>query len=448
MSDKKAKALVLFSGGLDSLLAVKVLQAQNVDVAAVCFYSNFFSCDKAIVGAEAIGVPLITIDIGEEMVSLVKDPPNGFGKNMNPCVDCHSQMFRLAAAVFCKNYVSFEGIPPLREASGRDDKESNLRIHPLREASGRDDKESNRRISPLREASGRDDKESNRRIHPLREASGRDDKESKGIFCSTPQSLPRRFYGASVRDDKNRLQDDIQPSFDIIASGEVLGQRPFSQNKEALARVARLAGVEILRPLSAKLLPETEYERSGLVDRSKLLDISGRTRERQMALAARYGIKEYPSPAGGCLLTDPGFSDRLKQMLEHWPDCDSKDIELLKHGRVFWLKYGGGVGKWALAVIGRHQSDNAELERLAQKGDYVLQLKEIPGPLAVARFKGRKDFKFEDFQLIADETMEFPCLNSHESNSCEAVIKKVAVMTAFYSIKARGNKAEVQIKIV
>src|SRR3989339_509913 len=142
--------------------------------------------------------------------------------------------------------------------------------------------------------------------------------------------------------------------------------------------VAKLAGVPVLRPLSAKLLEETEIEKEGLVNREKLLDIHGRSREKQEELIRRYKIKKYPSPAGGCLLTDPSFADRLREMYKYWPDCKTQDIELLKYGRIFWFNN-------ILVVIGRKKDDNEMLAKLAQKGDFMVELKEETGPLVLVR---------------------------------------------------------------
>src|SRR3989339_1237471 len=164
------KSLSLFSGGLDSIIAVKLLQKQNIDVTGICFYSPFYGCEKALESAKELGIELKTIDISAEMLAVVKNPACGYGKSLNPCIDCHALMIRLANEIAQKE------------------------------------------------------------------------------------------------------------NFDFIASGEVLGQRPFSQNKEALQRVQKLAGAEVLRPLSAKLLDETAVEKSGLVNRGLLERINGRDR--------------------------------------------------------------------------------------------------------------------------------------------------------------------------
>jgi len=140
-----------------------------------------------------------------------------------------------------------------------------------------------------------------------------------------------------------------------------------SQNKTSLFIVAKESGYKdyILRPLSARLLPETKPELEGKVDRSRLLDISGRQRKRQFEMAEKYGIKDVPTPAGGCLLTDPGFSKKLKDLLAENKCPSSEDMELLKSGRHVRLD---GKNK---IVIGRDKEDNANLVKI-RNDKYVL----------------------------------------------------------------------------
>jgi tRNA U34 2-thiouridine synthase MnmA/TrmU len=166
---------------------------------------------------------------------------------------------------------------------------------------------------------------------------------------------------------------------DFLFSGEVLGQRPMSQNKQALNTVAKASGAadKILRPLSAKLLVPTPMEEGGLVDREKLLGLSGRGRKVQMALARELGVKDYPPPAGGCLLTEPGFSRRLKDLLDHQPHAKVAQVELLKHGRHFRLSPG------AKLVVGRNQAENNTLDQLAPPQAVRLQTQGCPGPLGL-----------------------------------------------------------------
>lgn len=265
------RALALVSGGLDSLLAVKVLQEQGIDVVGLSFESPFFNAQNAQKGAERLGIDLRVVDITEEIWALLKDPPHGFGKNMNPCIDCHALMVRKAVEILTR-----EG-------------------------------------------------------------------------------------------------------FDLIATGEVLGERPMSQNRQSLETVARDAGAEaiLLRPLSARLLPETQPEREGKVDRSRLLAIEGRSRKPQMELAERYGIHQYQQPAGGCLLTDPAFSVRLRELLDHEPQASSREARLLTLGRHFRLPSGAKV------IIGRHAKDNERILSAGEQPDVLLDTTTIPGPAAL-----------------------------------------------------------------
>ncbi|MCF6179637.1 MAG: thiamine biosynthesis protein, partial [Geopsychrobacter sp.] len=167
--------------------------------------------------------------------------------------------------------------------------------------------------------------------------------------------------------------------FDFRCSGEVLGQRPMSQNATALSTVRSYCGYsdKVLRPLSAKLLPITPMEESGLVDRERLLDISGRSRKRQQALAVEWGFPEYPSSGGGCLLTESGFADRLRDLLEHDPDAKTTDVELLKVGRQFRLT------KDCKLVVGRNQADNEALDKLAKDDQIRLHCANFTGPLGL-----------------------------------------------------------------
>ncbi len=265
------KALGLLSGGLDSSLAAMCLKRQGVEVTAIAFVTPFFGAGKARRAAEKIGVPLMVRDIGDIHLEMIKHPSYGYGRNMNPCIDCHAMMFRLAGDI-----MAAEG-------------------------------------------------------------------------------------------------------FDFLFSGEVLGQRPMSQNLSALRAVAKHSGHpdRILRPLSARVLPITPMEQQGLVDREQLLDIQGRTRRRQEALAKEWGLTDYPSSGGGCLLTEKHFSDRLRDLFTHQPDCTVSDVELLKIGRQFRLS------KQAKLAVGRNQQDNETLRELAGSDDLLLRCIGFGGPLGV-----------------------------------------------------------------
>jgi len=137
----------------------------------------------------------------------------------------------------------------------------------------------------------------------------------------------------------------------------------------------------VLRPLSANLLPPTVPEEMGIVDREKLLNISGRSRKPQMALARDYKIGNYPCPAGGCLLTDPGFSRRMKDLMAH-SEITLNDIELLKVGRHFRLSHSCKI------IIGRNKEENERILKLSKVGDLCFEPKEVMGPIGI----GRGDF--------------------------------------------------------
>ncbi len=284
------KALIVFSGGLDSILAAEVLKRQDFEVTALTFVTPFFDAEKAKESTQKLEIKHIVKEITKEHLKIVKNPPRGYGKNMNPCIDCHGFMFKLAGKIM----------------------------------------------------------------------------QEKGI--------------------------------DLLATGEVLGQRPFSQNKQALKLIEKIAGLEnrILRPLCAKNLPETDYEKEGLIDREELLDFEGKSRKPQLALAKKYKIDYFPSPAGGCLLTDPGFSKRLKDLFEHHPEAQEDEINLLKVGRQFWA----GENK---VIIGRDKVDNQNLKDIFSKHTMImLKLAEYPGPLGVVHIASEDDFD-EALKLAAEK---------------------------------------------
>lgn len=293
----KTRALILLSGGLDSILAVKVLQEQDVEVTGLTFVSYFFNADLAKKAAGQLKIRLKIIDFSNEHLAMVKNPRYGYGKAINPCIDCHVLMLRKA-----------------RDISG------------LGQAPNRD--------SPL------------------------------GTVLEL-RTVPK---GLSL--------------FDFVATGEVLGERPMSQNKHALELIEKQSGLQgyLLRPLSARLLAPTIPEKKGLVNRDKLLDISGRSRKRQLALAKKWGIKDYPTPAGGCLLTDLQFAQRLKELFQKWPDCQGNDVLLLKLGRHFWVEDNK-------IIVGRNKEENKKIKKLTQKDDLLIEPKDFPGPTILIRGK-------------------------------------------------------------
>ena len=173
--------------------------------------------------------------------------------------------------------------------------------------------------------------------------------------------------------------EDASASF--IVTGEVLGQRPMSQRRDSMCLIEKEAGLEgfILRPLSAKLLPASIPEKEGWVDREKLLNMQGRSRKPQIRLADHYGIQDYPCPAGGCLLTDPGFSKRLRDLILHHPDFSLNDVHLLKVGRHFRLSPKVKV------IVGRNEEENRKIHTFSQEKDILLKASKFPGPQSLLR---------------------------------------------------------------
>ena len=273
--------LALFSQGLDSILAIKIIQQQGLKVRALKFITPFFGAE--IKGREAeycrkikesYDIELEIIDLTDDFLKMLAAPEYGYGKNFNPCLDCKIMM------------------------------------------------------------------------------------------------LSR----ARIRAEELNVK--------AIITGEVVGQRPFSQRRDTMRRIEKLSQTEglLLRPLSAKLLTPTRAEETGLIDREKLFDFSGRGRKPQMALAAELNIKDYPTPAGGCLLTDPGFGQRVKTLYENEQIPTAVDLELLKFGRFYPLN-----NRNEFIIVGRHRLDNQALLGITTGNYYILQLAEMAGPVAVLK---------------------------------------------------------------
>ncbi len=250
------KAIALFSGGLDSTIAAKLIIDQGIEVIACNINTGFGSTKDRLAHmknmCEQVGAEFRSVDIRDEYIKEVLFTPKyGYGKNFNPCIDCHAKMFEVAKRV----------------------------------------------------------------MHE---------------------------WGAS-----------------FLISGEVLGQRPMSQNSESLQKVLDLSNCEglLLRPLSAKALSPTIPETQGWVDREKLENIVGRNRERQMELAEQFGLKDYEAPGGGCLLTDEKFSNKIRDFIAH-DTFTVEDIPTLKYGRQLRLPEG------AKFIIGRNAEDNDILEAI------------------------------------------------------------------------------------
>jgi len=275
------KAIALFSGGLDSTLAVLAVGRQGIEVQAVRFLTPFdpdtsarasFPEDTRVV-AGRFGFDVTIHRLDETFLDIVKKPLHGHGKNMNPCIDCRILMLRNARAYM------------------------------------------------------------------------------------------------------ERVEADF------IVTGEVLGQRPMSQRKDMLYHIDKEAGVSgyVVRPLSAKFLTITVPEAEGMIDREKLYGFSGRSRKPQMTLAKEFGLRDYAAPAGGCLLTEPNYAHRLKDLLAHVPSPAMKDIELLRMGRHFRFS------PLCKIVVGRDEHENARLEALSDKGDCLLQVEGYGSPLTLIR---------------------------------------------------------------
>ena len=285
----RVKGIALFSGGLDSSLAFKVIEEQGIEVLGITFETPFFGSARARAAASRIGLPLTVLNITEEHLQMLHAPRYGYGKNMNPCIDCHTLMLKIA---------------------GR------------------------------------------------------------------------------------RMEEE---GADFVFTGEVLGQRPMSQGKQSLSVVAKNAGYpdRVLRPLSARLLTETAPEREGKVDRARLLDIQGRGRKQQMELAVHYGITSCPAPAGGCLLTDPFFAKRLRDLFDRLPDHSVRDIELLKVGRHFRLNEA------TKAIVGRNAIDNDTIERLSVPIDALIRIDQVPGPTVLVPGGGGEETRLLAARLCA-----------------------------------------------
>ena len=190
-----------------------------------------------------------------------------------------------------------------------------------------------------------------------------------------------------------------------------------SQNSRALKLIEKEASLIgfLLRPLSAKLLKPTIPEEKGFVKRESLFAISGRSRKKQMALARFWQIQNYPSPAGGCLLTDQVFGQKLKELLEVCPKCAEKDVMLLRYGRHFWFD---GIK----IIIGRNEAENAEIKKLGQKEDVLIEMENFPGPLTLIRNYSKQDV-------------------------LPIILNKAKDLTISYSAKARGLTKDVKFTI-
>jgi len=279
------KAVLLLSGGLDSALAGKIIKEMGIDVYGFNLTTPFCNCTsknssehQAILSAREIGIPVKILSVKQEYLDIIKEPKYGWGKGVNPCIDCRIFLIRKA-----KDYM-----------------------------------------------------------------------------------------------------ENIKAKF--IITGEVLGQRPKSQHLKALKIIEKETGLEglILRPLSAKLLPETVIEKKGWVDRKKLFNISGRSRKTQFELANIFGLKEYGCPAGGCLLTDIEFSKKVKEAISH-NEFNFENIKFLKVGRHFRLENGSHL------VLGRNERECNFLLNNSNSNTKI-ELKEVKGSAGIFLTENEKDY--------------------------------------------------------
>jgi len=296
------KAVALISGGLDSVLAAKVVLEEGFTVVGLYFTSPFSKSygqehdTHAARVSKAIGIDLRVMDMGQEYIDLVRNPVHGYGKNINPCIDCKIFMLRKSKEVL---------------------------------------------------------------------------REVKAPF---------------------------------IVTGEVLGQRPMSQRRDTLDLIERDADLKgmILRPLSAALLPPTRAELDGLIQRDKLLGISGRSRAVQLQLAERYGIRGYSTPAGGCLLTDKNFSEKLRDLYEDKRSVTPDDVRLLTVGRHYRLDAGIKI------VVGRDNKENNLLMSMAAHGFHLFTPHNFSGPVALLNGNPTQDIKQTIGRLIITYSKQVP----------------------------------------
>jgi len=276
---KKGKCILLYSGGLDSLLAGKILINEGIEVTALHFILPYFPPDtdpdllNESIYARQIGLNIIHYRCGDDYIEMLKNPPHGYGKHINPCIDCKIFFIKKAAEMM------------------------------------------------------------------------------------------------------------LQTGSDFIATGEVVGQRPMSQYKNTLIHIenSTLKG-RLLRPLSAKLLNPTIPEIEGIINRENLYDISGRGRSRQIELASSLGIKDFSSPAGGCLFTDKFIAARIFDLKKYNPGFAQSELYLLKTGRHFRINPSLKI------IVSKSEADTKELERYEKYSDYLFR-PDFSGPSVFVKGK-------------------------------------------------------------
>ena len=271
--EKGKICLALYSGGLDSILAIKLVEQQGIRVKALFFRTPFFESDIAEKTAMANNIDLTIYNVFDEYLEILKNPRYGYGKNLNPCIDCHGFMFRMALKL-----------------------------------------------------------------------------------------LPE--FGA-----------------DFVISGEVLGQRPMSQRRDAMNAVAKLSGKRdlLIRPLCQQKFVDSLPIREGWVDKSRLLDIHGRGRQRQLGLAKEFGVTDFHNPGGGCKLTDIKYSKKLKDLITY-NQLTERNILFLNYGRHFRLNSETKL------IVGRNKAENVNLSALVEE-EIVLKTVQYQGPLGIINKK-------------------------------------------------------------
>lgn len=342
-----ARAVALLSGGLDSTLAILAVLRQGVEVNAIRFVTPF-DCDVSdsssdlnypFHAARRFGFHIEINHLGNKFLEIVRNPPHGYGKNMNPCIDCRIIMLTKAKVYMDK-------------------------------------------------------------------------------------------IGA-----------------DFIVTGEVLGQRPMSQRRDTFYLIDREAGVTdyVLRPLSAKLLKITFPEVNGIINREMLYSFNGRSRKPQIALAKEIGLIDYPAPAGGCLLTEPNYAHRLKDLLTFNPAPNIRDVKLLKIGRHFRFSPSCKI------IIGRDKAENEIIESLSENDACQLKVEGYGSPITLvsgeitdgalrvaasicARYSDAKNLPFVDVSIFQDglkylikaQPAEDNILNEHRIETKKPTNKQIS----------------------
>ena len=238
--------------------------------------------------------------------------------------------------------------------------------------------------------------------HKVMEVASELDIDLKTVYLGkdylTMLKNPKHGYGSGMNpciDCRKMMYEEAKKHMneigaDFIITGEVLHQRPMSQNSNALSVIEKESGMEgkVIRPLSAQLLPKTEPEKKGLVNRSLLGSIQGRSRKEQLSLANKFGIADPPNSAGGCLLTDPHFAKRVRDLFEFSISEPSlNDVELLKLGRHFRLDTNSKL------IVGRNHQENESILSLVQGSDYLMHPIDITGPVSILRISSKPDLR-------------------------------------------------------